>query len=412
MGTSPRPPNPTFSECRRAYRSVRRSPFGRAAVAANRPRSVTGLTRDRAPLPVQIYAAARQGTLIWRSPDSFALLRPPGGAAPRLPELGSTAKILSALDRHWAFVTFLAPPVVGLCLALLIALVSPMAAVITVLISVGWVTLLQVSTVTKIIVDVAILIGKRRLPVAESNASEQVADEFWSVSLCHAETDGEVVALLEAAQQQRRADTLIILRQGLTTEAARTAPRVLAERLGEDAGIYLMAKQDYPTLSVPDPQPRAGISFVATFVCGVGAALAATALFVSETERAACAQECSGRPATYSTALAWLLRNLLLIPGGDAGPATLRARVIGVLFVALGAVTMAVLLTALIRTPLRNEQREIESSIVRRWNGALALSRVRDTVSPPMAVVAFGAVAIQVSHFLHGLPIRREESPG
>jgi hypothetical protein len=61
--------------CREAARSVRASPYWREARDVVRPRG-TGIHRSRLPLTLLLYTAARDGRLVWRTADEFALLSP------------------------------------------------------------------------------------------------------------------------------------------------------------------------------------------------------------------------------------------------------------------------------------------------------------------------------------------------
>ena len=73
-------PELTWADCRATAQSVREAEHGREAVDLIRPRGPLGVLRGRGPLPLLLYVAARDGRLIWRGPDSVALLQPPGPA--------------------------------------------------------------------------------------------------------------------------------------------------------------------------------------------------------------------------------------------------------------------------------------------------------------------------------------------
>lgn len=57
-----------------AARPIRESEFGREAVDLVRPRGPLGVIRSRGPLSLLLYVAAREGRLVWRNPDSLALI--------------------------------------------------------------------------------------------------------------------------------------------------------------------------------------------------------------------------------------------------------------------------------------------------------------------------------------------------
>src|ERR1700730_11035309 len=99
-----------------APRAVRRSEFGRQAIATVRPRGVVGFARRRAPLAIMLYLASWEGRLCWQGLDGFAVLEPPTRAGSarawaRPARLGhrdgvTGLRLLRLLDRRWDTVVF------------------------------------------------------------------------------------------------------------------------------------------------------------------------------------------------------------------------------------------------------------------------------------------------------------------
>lgn len=92
----PHPGRPSLVECWAGARAVRRAPLGKETLDMVRPRGVSGLFRSGAPLTVQLRLAAHQGRLLWWSPQTFALLEPPGNSSAQ-----GGSRLLRWMDRWW-----------------------------------------------------------------------------------------------------------------------------------------------------------------------------------------------------------------------------------------------------------------------------------------------------------------------
>ena len=68
-----------------------------------------GVLRRRRPLALQLYVAARDELLIWRGPDSLALLQPPGGKRSPHAAPGWRLAVLRTLARQRDSVVLIVP---------------------------------------------------------------------------------------------------------------------------------------------------------------------------------------------------------------------------------------------------------------------------------------------------------------
>ena len=122
-------PRPTWAECRQAVASVRGAEFGSQALASVRPRGVLGIIRSRGPLPLMLAVAAREGRLVWRDVDGFAVLEMPMGTRRPIRPRGLGWALLRLADRHWEFVVMAGPPAVLLPASVGVALLTRQALV-------------------------------------------------------------------------------------------------------------------------------------------------------------------------------------------------------------------------------------------------------------------------------------------
>src|SRR5438046_611094 len=106
---------PRLAACRRAAAAARRADHGAQAYRVARPRGQFGMFRDRGPLPVLLYVAAREGRLVWQDENSFAVLEPPLPAREPLLAGGLRLGALRAIDRHWELLCFGGPPALMVC---------------------------------------------------------------------------------------------------------------------------------------------------------------------------------------------------------------------------------------------------------------------------------------------------------
>ena len=75
----------SFAQARQAAARIRAAPLGLEAIATIRPPSVYGLARDRAPLPLLLWIAARDGLVVEQDNGGFAVLQRPAQNRPGNP---------------------------------------------------------------------------------------------------------------------------------------------------------------------------------------------------------------------------------------------------------------------------------------------------------------------------------------
>jgi nucleoside phosphorylase len=390
----------TLQQARTAAGRIRREPLAAQALAAARPRSVLGLVRCRAPLAVQLCLASRDG-LLAELGDGFAVLRRPASGPP-VTGGGWPLRLARRLDRHWDVVLFAGPPVTLLLAGAACAPDARAVAIATALLALLWVAAFMS----------AMLIGQlwsmaRRGTLAAAPATASgtgragsLPSQHWSVPLFHQPDAARAELLAQRLTQQMagliRADlqeavsrtarigdlditeTIVVLVQGITTEAARTALARSAWALsgdpaGEASGVILLAS---PGRLERVPARRVtGGGFLLLYLSGLGLAVAASAGFVARHEAASClAVSCAGRPASYGTAARWLVQRLLFTDPPGVAPGTLRDAVLGWAISAASATLVVVGMMATRQEIARN--RRASRDYAERVSAAAAAARV------------------------------------
>jgi nucleoside phosphorylase len=341
----------SIARARQVAAEVRAAEFGPEAAVTLRQRSVTGLTRDRAPLPVLLWIAARDGLVVEQDGGGYAVLQRPLGVQPGHAG-GYLVRAVRRLDRHWSYVIFAGPPLAGLLAAITAGLLGVRGlGIALVLAALLWVCLYLTSLVVAQVRHVARMGGAPR--AARDPAADSLALTHWSVRLVHQPDPDKLELLLQKVSERlstlmqadlqaavgHRAlvgvpavtETVVVLTRGVTTAPARAAvERSLraVPNYTDGRDVVLLAP-----LTIPDrvpPRPLAGGGFFVLYAVGVAVAVAVGALIVASTERAACAPgSCAGRPATYSAAVRYLLQRLLFTDPPGLTPATTRVVVLG-----------------------------------------------------------------------------------
>ncbi|GAA2644768.1 5'-methylthioadenosine/S-adenosylhomocysteine nucleosidase family protein [Paractinoplanes durhamensis] len=355
----------TLAECRVAARSIRESEFGREAVDVVRPRGTLGVIRSRGPLSLLLHAAAREGRLIWRGPDSLALLQPPGDAARPVPDL--RAAVAQRLVRGWDGWVLLIPSFSLLALAAL----SDLVWTATGAIFFAWALLfLVLGAVVPVAVLLACGVASSLVGFARAmrrRSPEVVPYENWSMVLCHhvqVETSPRLLLrevrrgldrLLAAEAGAAAADLgvrmshgetteeLLCLRRGVTTEGMRAEVDAWSERLAGGLSVRL---SDHRAVREPVRIFDRG-GFVLWYLGGQAVVLLVLARMVPIWERASCGDACAGRPVTYGSALRWLAQRLLFTDPDGLSPVSWPAWLIGWLVSIMSAVGVLVLAVAL-----------------------------------------------------------------
>ena len=404
----------TLRQARTAAGRIHREPLAAQVLAAARPRSVLGLVRCRAPLAVQLCLASRDG-LLAELGDGFAVLRRPASGPP-VTGGGWPLRLARRLDRHWDVVLFAGPPMALLLAGAACAPDARAVAVATALLALLWVAAFMT----------AMLIGQlwsmarpgapaaptaptgpdapgpgRPRPVHQPRPAPRpgsLPSQHWSVPLFHQPDAARAELLAQRLTQQMagliRADlqqavshtarigdlditeTIVVLVQGITTEAARSALARSAWALGGDpacSGVILLAS---PGRLERVPARRVtGGGFLLLYLSGLGLAVAASAGFVARHEAASClAVSCPGRPASYGTAARWLVQRLLFSDPPGVAPGTLRDAVLGWVISAASAMLVVVGMVATRQEIARN--RRASRDYAERISAAAAAARV------------------------------------
>lgn len=334
---------------RRAATAVRSSELGYRAELTIRPRGHFVLFRGRAPLPLLLLVAERDGLLVSQDDGGFAVLAPPASAgADRSGGWG--IRFLRALDRHWDLAVLGVPVIVSFVVSFVLASAGRLLpAVVVVLLAMVWVAgLMGAGLVGQLgwLAGLGAPSGRRR-----DRDVEQLTGHHWSIPLLHQPDAGRVDDLLVLATRRLgeilRADaetgarnkfrvrgqateTPAVLTSGVTTtDALRAVERsALADPGQPGSGAVVLAA---PGRAFPDARfAMAGGGFLVLYLAAVVLVIAVCAVFVASAESAVCGASCVGRPATYWDSVTWLLHRLYF-GNGPVVPVTVRATVLGVL---------------------------------------------------------------------------------
>ena len=345
--------SPDLNACREAARAVRVTPCWPQVRDVVRPPGV-GIHRSRPPLGLLLYAAARDGRLVWRSADEFAVLEPPIARGSEWSSSDAGRTWLGRLDRWWDQLVFGVPPFLLLVLSLPTAFV-PVAGPLVALLLVG-IALLYV------LVQMAAGLVPRLLRRMRGTSEDNARGLHWTLVLVHlndpANADRLLRAALDRSQHLARANirpdvaegthVLMCLERGITTVEARqavaAAPSATASGPDEPGVLVVL---DGGGFTPPDPGAHRPISFVPLLLAGTAVAVAVLARLTADAEAAACAasQDCADRPATWADAVTWLLNRMVM---NDAGltPASTQARIFGWLMLPLGLTVVLCLAVA------------------------------------------------------------------
>lgn len=321
---------PTFSECRAAAKTVRAAEFGGTATQVARPRGVLGIVRDRGPLTVMLYVAAREGRLVWQNANGFAVLEPPTPARGRLFAGGARLSLLRLLDRHWQTHVYTIPPVAALLAALVLTLVTPLWIVALTLAVLGptYVTVLMCTEALWGGVWLYRLGG--RGGSTGKVAAEVLPGRHWHLPLCHQDDPRRTDELLRQASTRmvrliaarvrtaanelggqlrdvHVAELLVCLTGGVTTTPMRDAVENAAgvfRPYGPNAEVVIITMPDSTPRKPKRPVDRGGFLF--WYLAGLAVVVTGNALLVAIREGAA-----------YGDTLRWLAGRLFFsnLPG-------------------------------------------------------------------------------------------------
>ena len=433
----------TLRQARTAAGRIRREPLAAQVLAAARPRSVLGLVRCRAPLAVQLCLASRDG-LLAELGDGFAVLRRPASGPP-VTGGGWPLRLARRLDRHWDVVLFTGPPVALLLAGAACAPDARAVAVGTALLALLWVAAFMTAMLIGQLWSVArrgappapaatapaapaAPPGAPATPGAPAGRAGSLPSQHWSVPLFHQPDAARAELLTRRLTQQMagliRADlqeavshtarigqlditeTIVVLVHGITTEAARSALARSAWALGGDpasSGVILLASPG--RLDRVPARRVTGGGFLLLYLSGLSLAVTASAGFVARHEAAACLRlSCPGRPASYATAVRWLVQRLLFSDPPGVAPGTLRDAVLGWLISGASAMLVVVGMMATRQEIARN--RRASRDYAERVRAAAAAARVL------ILVVTDGErdAVLGAAHRLSGIPASTDTS--
>ncbi|GHJ06179.1 hypothetical protein TPA0907_05460 [Micromonospora humidisoli] len=358
-----------FAVARAAARAVRRAEHGRQAYRTVRPEGTMGWFRGRGPLGVMLVVAAHEGRLVWRGPDSFALLKPPMTMDEPYPAGGLRLLLLRIVDRRWETLCFAGPPALAVVAALgCVPLHLWRTAIVLALLGMLYVTFCVSGVVAAGFRGLLRSLRRRR---EGELAAESLPARQWSMPLCH-ETDAGragdlmrevsdrlsrlVVRRVRAASEPQGGqpdgvfvtEVLLCLVNGITTTAMREAvPR--QQRVGLPFGVGTDVVVLEPRDQVPGGAKRTfnTASFFLWYVFGSAGVLLMLAHLVADQERRSCGDRCAGRPTGYGEALRWLGQRLLLSDPPDLRPQSPGMALLGWLVSIMALMTVPVAVVAL-----------------------------------------------------------------
>ncbi|WP_162795181.1 hypothetical protein [Nonomuraea lactucae] len=412
----------TARDAMRAARAVRAAARGRRAIDTVRPPGIHGLTRERAPLPVILYAAAREGRLVWLGPDAFAVLEPPYGTWRH----GRPRGLLHLLDRRWDLLVFTVPPALALCASLGLAAARQwVPALLGPLLAVLYVTVFMTAMVGSTLIRYGRAIAGRRRE--DRSPAETMRHLHWNMPLCHCpaadRTPDRAGALLAAVAGRLRgfvraqvhqetkdlgartgtvdvAHPLLCLLSGATTPGMEAAILAACDGVAA-AGVTFLAPGSRTEVRRPSPA-ESGSAF-ALFTTATLLTVVAEALIVGDAEHDACAPagDCEGRPATFPAALLWAAWRLAFRDPPGVVPATAQGWVFGWLNGLLGLTFLLVSVVSLWRVGAARRRRTTE--FAERMDEMLSRSTVLLLVATP---VEWTAVIEAVGAHTNTEPVR------
>jgi nucleoside phosphorylase len=313
-----------------------------------------GIHRSRPPLALVLYGAARDGRLVWRSADEFALLEPPIARGKEWASSDAGRTWSGRSDRWWDQLVFGVPPFLLLLLSVPTAFVpqvGPLLALLLVCIALLY-----------ILAQMTFGFIPRSLKRMRGTPDDSARSLHWTVVLVHladpAKADRLLRAALDRSQHLTRANirpdvaegthALMCLERGITTGEAREAVAAAPSATGsgpDRPGVLVVL--DGGEFVPPDPGAHRPISFIPVLLTGTALVVGVIGLLTADAEATACAAagDCADRPATWIDAMLWLINRMVL---DDAGltPATTQARIFGWLMPPLGLVVLLCLAVA------------------------------------------------------------------
>ncbi|MFF0151851.1 hypothetical protein [Micromonospora sp. NPDC005203] len=344
---------PDLNACRKAARAVRATPSWPQVKDAVRPPGV-GIHRSRPPLGLLLYGAARDGRLVWRSTDEFALIEPPIARGREWASSDAGRTWSGRLARWWDHLMFGLPPFLLLILSVPTSIVPQVGTLLALLLV--CVALLYIAA------QMTLGLVLRSLRRMRGTSEDSARGLHWTVVLFHLSDPAKADRLLRAALDRSQLLTrdnirpdvaqgthaLMCLEHAITTVEARRAVSAAPSATGSGpAGSGVHVVLDGGRFVPPDPGAHRPISFVPVLLTGTALVVGVGGLLTANAEAAACAaaRTCADRPATWIDASTWLIYRMVL---DDAGltPATAQARIFGWLMLPLGLTVLFCIVVA------------------------------------------------------------------
>jgi nucleoside phosphorylase len=362
----------TWGNCWDAWRSVRSAELGRQALRSARPRGVSGIVRSRGPLPLMLYVASRESRVVWHGPGDFLLLEPP--ITIRLPtrRRGPLPASLRFADKQWQHLVLAVPPLLLMLAAIILALAGAglVAALLAILLALVYTTVLLTAGVVMGLIWFYQTFGRRQRPSRKAG-QEIKAVSTWRIGLCHVTDERQAAGLLRRAllRSHRLVEQQVLLKASelgaratveevqeelncspsVVTTTAMMAIVLEGAKHGEsyqDGDHHVVLRRGK---AVPFQRTMDAGGFAFWYLAGMAAVVLVGAQLTAETEQAACAPQCAGRPASFGLALRYLVQRLYFSDPDGLSPATGRAFVFGWLVSLASFIGIVVLAAAVTR---------------------------------------------------------------
>jgi nucleoside phosphorylase len=362
----------SYRECRSWVDRLPDTREAKRAQGVIRPRGL-GLYRSRPPLPVLLYLADREGRLVGRSADGFAVIEPPIARFTdwkrAMRQRPRKVRALGWLVRAWQYVLPFAPAVIAMLIAIALVLAFREGALVAAVLVLAGVALAAIDLIVGVIRLTWSLLRSGNVSDREIFGDE-LRGVHWTITFCHTLDLGDADRLCTDAYRRASALTDACLPEDpafgsgyVGVRAASFTGSHVKDSLGFVPSLEPVPRTDWFVIGAkrhftkPDHdavRPLSGIRLmlVATFL-----GLAVSAQVVASLER-----------ETYPAALAWVLKHVLFqFPES----ATMQSQVIGALVTVMVPVMAAgVVLTLRWHIRYRQARRNLMYNAIERMAAA------------------------------------------
>lgn len=363
----------TYRECRSWVEHLPRTREAKQAQRVIRPRGL-GMYRAKPRLPVLLYLADREGRLVGRSRDAFAVIEPPIARKAEwnraMRSRPRKVRVLGQLVRAWEYVPPYAPVVAAMLVAVPLALVSRDAAAAAVVLVLIGLVLALADMLVGIFRLTWLLLRSGSTGVSDGEIfGGELRGHHWTITFCHAVDPVDAAQLCMDAYGRAAALTDACLPEDPAFGSGYVGVRAgsftgLRAQIGSLPPLEAVPRTDWFVIGArrqfkqPDHdavRPLSGVRLmlVTTILC-----LAASAQAVASFERQACpAADCGARPVSYPQALAWIAKHVIF---QFSGPVTWQSQVFGVLvMLVVPVMATCVVLTLSRRIRYRQARRSV-----------------------------------------------------